>query len=88
MPASARLPDGSWRAFLSAQASGLLACEFSTVDTVFLRRIYVFFVVEHATFHVHLLGVTKHSTAAWVTRRARNLRMDLEEHGRRFQTMI
>ncbi|HMJ35039.1 MAG TPA: hypothetical protein VK501_14100 [Baekduia sp.] len=45
----------TWSRFLRAQASGVIACDFFTVDTAFLRRYYVRFFIDITT----VLGVVE-----------------------------
>lgn len=68
-------PGQSWQQFLRAQAAGIVACDFFTVDTVLLRRYYVLFFIELDRRRVHLAGITTNPTGAWTTQAARNFMM-------------
>jgi putative transposase len=78
----------TWRAFLRQQAAGIVACDFFTVDTISLRRLYVLYFIELDTRRVHLAGVTAHPNGAWVTQQARNLLVALGERGWRLRFVL
>jgi putative transposase len=78
----------SWREFCRAQAATMLAGDYFTVDTVLLRRIYVFFVLQVGTRRIHVLGVTRHPTGEWVTQQARNLMIAVGEQADSFRFLV
>ena len=65
--------SSTWRAFLGRHSEQILACDFFTVETLWLKTLHVLFFLEVGTRRVHLAVCTARPTAAWVTQQARNL---------------
>ena len=78
----------TWRQFLAQQASSMVACDFFTVETVWLKRIYVLVLIELATRRVHLAGCTTNPDGAWVTQQARNFTFHLDERAQPLRFLI
>ena len=74
----------SWAEFLRAQARGIVACDFFTVETVWLRTLYVLFFIEHGSRRVRLAGVTAHPDGVWMRQQARNLAIEEQLENVRF----
>jgi hypothetical protein len=78
----------TWSEFLRVQAATMLACDFFTVDTVLLRRLYVLFFIEIDTRRIYLSGITANPVGEWVTQQARNLSFVLAEGTRPTKFLI
>jgi hypothetical protein len=57
----------------------MLACDFFTVETLWLGRLYVLFFLELSTRRVHLAGCTRNPDGRWTTQQARQLAWSLAE---------
>jgi transposase InsO family protein len=71
----------TWKAFLRAQASAIVLSDFFSVDTVFLKRLYVLLYTELATRRVIWFAVTETPDGAWVNQQARNVSWELDRLG-------
>jgi putative transposase len=83
-----RRADAHWRDFVRTHAGSIMACDFFCVDTVMLRRLYVFFIVEVGTRFVHILGVRPNPGGDWVAQRARDLLAELGDRAGHFKFLV
>jgi transposase InsO family protein len=79
VPPAPRRTSLSWRAFLRQQAAATLACDFLTVETAFLQRIYVLFFISLATRRIEYFACTSNPDCDWTAQQARNLMIQLGE---------
>jgi putative transposase len=68
-----------WKTFLRAQASAIVVTDFFSLDTVFLKLLYVLLYMELETRRVIWFAVTENPDSAWVTQQARNVAWELNE---------
>ena len=78
-PAPQRGSSSSWRQLMSHYKDQILACDFFTIETLFLKTLFVLFFIDLGTRQVYFAGCTEHPTKAWVTQQARQLVWQLEE---------
>lgn len=78
-PAPECEPSPSWRHLMTHYKDQLLACDFFTVETLFLQTLYVLVFVEIGTRRVHFAGCTAYPDHAWVTQQARQVMWELQD---------
>jgi putative transposase len=89
VPPAPRRDAQSSRSFLRSQGESILACDFFTVDTVWLRRLYVLAFISISSRRVEYFAITPSKPdAAWMLQQARNLLMELDDHDRQVRFLI
>jgi putative transposase len=88
LPPAPERDSACWRQFLRQQAATMLACDFLTVETVWLTRIYVLFFVSLERRRIEFVACTAHPDGRWIAQQARNLLMTLADRGESFRFLI
>jgi putative transposase len=88
LPPAPQRDELSWRNFLRQHAATTLACDFFTVETAWLKRIYVLFFISLYNRRIEFVACTANPTGAWVAQQARNLLMTLDDRGRPLRLLI
>lgn len=78
-PVPERETSPSWRHLMTHYKDQLVACDFFTVETLFLQTIYVFVFIEIGRRRVHFAGCTTHPNSAWAEQQARQIMWELTE---------
>jgi putative transposase len=73
LPPAPQRDRQSWRGFLHAHGESILACDFFTVDTIWLRRLYVLAFLSVGSRRVEYVACTGKPSTAWMLQQAHNL---------------
>jgi putative transposase len=88
-PAPERIKTGgNWRNLVRHYGQQILATDFFTVETAWLKTLYALFFIEIGSRRVHFAGCTDHPTAEWVVQQARQLTWTLQDAQRSTRCLI
>jgi putative transposase len=88
IPPAPQRDRNSWRGFLCRQRESILACDFLTVDTVWLRRLHVLVFLSIGSRRVEYLACARNPDTSWMLQQARNLLIDLDDRGRQVRFLL
>jgi transposase InsO family protein len=88
LPPAPRRDRQTWRDFLRAHGESILACDFFTVDTIWLRRFYVLTFLSIGSRRIEYVACTSNPNTAWMLQQARNLLMELDDRERAMRFLI
>jgi putative transposase len=88
LPPAPQRDELSWRNFLRQHAATTLACDFFTVETAWLKRIYVLFFLSLERRRIEFVACTPKPTGAWTAQQARNLLMTLDDRQQPLRLLI
>lgn len=81
VPPAPRRNGPTWREFIRAHAAAIIAADFFTIESVFLRTIYVVVFIELGSRRLLWADCTTNPGSAWVTQQARNVAYELKDLG-------
>ncbi|TME54256.1 MAG: transposase family protein [Chloroflexi bacterium] len=81
IPPAPRRGGPTWRQFIRAHAAAIIAIDFFTIESVFLRTIYVIVFLELGSRRLLWADCTTNPDSAWVTQQARNVAYEIEDLG-------
>jgi hypothetical protein len=88
VPAPVRYGSIGWKTMMNHYKKQLLACDFFTIETIFLRTVYVLVFIELGTRRVHLAGISSHPDGRWVAQQARQLVWQFDKADTNFLCLI
>jgi transposase InsO family protein len=88
LPPAPQRDAQSWRSFLRAHGESIVACDFFTVDTVWMRRLSVLAFIAIGSRRIEYLTITSKPDTAWMLQQGRNLLMDIDDRDQQMRFLI